>query len=307
MIMSTNNDFSAVTKFDNLLSEKVFEFSIVYHNTLDLYIVCIYKTPDADVQIFCQKLLSLLESLPLISKLILCGDLNIDFSSVCAAKESFQSIFDSFGMVMHINSPTRITKTSSSIIDYVVSTFDPELVDLTIFNSGFSDHEAVLTKFSLNHKNKRVPRKMCRIFGEKNFLNFKNLCLRTDWDFLSDDVNTEFSRFIKSLSDLASNSFPLRPIKIKQKKPWSTKGLRLSSKNIRSLSHLKKFSDSVFFHDYVRLYKKIYHKTIKAAKDLYYNKRISNSGNVGKETWYTVNEIRHKASPSITIPTHRIT
>ena len=35
MILSTNSDFSAVAKFDNLLSEKVFEFSIVYHKTLE--------------------------------------------------------------------------------------------------------------------------------------------------------------------------------------------------------------------------------------------------------------------------------
>lgn len=303
MIMSTNNDFSEVTKFNNLISEKVFEFSIVYHNAYDLYIVCIYRTPDADVNIFCHKLLSLLESLPLRSKLILCGDLNIDFSSVCAARECLQSIFDSFGIVMHINSPTRITKTSSSTIDYVVSSFDPQSTSCTVLSTDLSDHEAVLTKFSVKSKIKNASRKKCRVLSEKNLLKFKHLCLTTDWVMLSDDVDTEFSRFIKTLTSLAFESFPLRPIKIKQHKPWSTKGLRISAKNMRSLSHLKKFSDSVFFHNYVKLYRKVYHRAIKAAKDNYYNRRLANSGNVAKETWSIVNELRNKAPSSCAVST----
>ena len=32
LIMSKGNDFLVVTKFDNLISEKIFEFSIVYNN-----------------------------------------------------------------------------------------------------------------------------------------------------------------------------------------------------------------------------------------------------------------------------------
>ncbi|XP_050303060.1 uncharacterized protein LOC126740914 [Anthonomus grandis grandis] len=150
LIMSTNSDFVAVTKFDILLSEKEFEFSIVHNALLDLYIICIYRSPDANVLVFCQKLLSLLESLPIKSKLILCGDFNI--TSVCAAQESLQSIFDSLVLEMHINSPTRITKNSSSTIDYIVSSFIPSFVDCTVLNAGFSNHEAVICRFSLESK-----------------------------------------------------------------------------------------------------------------------------------------------------------
>ena len=298
MIMSTNKNLTAITKFDHLLAEKMFEFSIIYHIAYDLYIVCIYRTPDADMHMFFQKLLSLLESLPVNSRLILCGDLNIDFSSVCDARESLQSIFETFGVVMHVNAPTRITRTCSSTIDYVVSSFDPELVDCTVLNSGFSDHEGVLTKFSIKSESRNTFRKLGRIFSEKNFINFKQLCLTTDWHVISGDVDTEFSRFTQTLSGLASKAFPLRPVKIKHHKPWTTKGLRTSAKNMRSLSHLKKFSDSVFFHEYVKLYRKIYHKTIKAAKDIYYNRRLTESGNIAKETWSIVNDLRSKVSSS---------
>ena len=52
LIMSKSNDFWVVTKLDNLLSEKIFEFSIVYNKKYNLYVICIYRTPDADVNLF---------------------------------------------------------------------------------------------------------------------------------------------------------------------------------------------------------------------------------------------------------------
>lgn len=100
----------------NFLSEKIFEFSIFYSKVYDLYKICIYRTPD--LYIFGQNLLSLFESLPTKSKFILCPDFNIDYTSVCATQESRQFIFESFGIFMYINSPTTITKTSSSTIDH---------------------------------------------------------------------------------------------------------------------------------------------------------------------------------------------
>lgn len=83
--MSTNV-FISLSKFDNLLRGKNQLFSTLFTN---LYIICIYRTPEADVHIFRQSLLSLLELVHLKSKLILCGNFNIDFSSVCAVQEYF--------------------------------------------------------------------------------------------------------------------------------------------------------------------------------------------------------------------------
>lgn len=66
MIMSTKNDFSALTKFGNVLSDKIFDFSMVsnmVYDLFDLYIVSFYRIPYADLHIYFQNLLKLLESL----------------------------------------------------------------------------------------------------------------------------------------------------------------------------------------------------------------------------------------------------
>lgn len=38
-------------------------------------------------------------------------------------------------------------------------------------------------------------------------------------------------------------------------------------------------------------------------KDFYYNRRLAESGNIDKETWYIMNDLRKKAFSSCTIST----
>lgn len=48
--------------------------------------------------------------------IILRNNFNIDFAEVCYVQRSVASIFISFDLSMHVNSPTRYTKYSSTII-----------------------------------------------------------------------------------------------------------------------------------------------------------------------------------------------
>lgn len=73
-----------------------------------------------------------------------------------SAQESLKSIFELFGIAMHANSPTRISNTSSSMIDYVLSSFEFSLVDCSILAIGFSGHEAIL-QGSLKISNEESP------------------------------------------------------------------------------------------------------------------------------------------------------
>lgn len=82
MIISTGNNFLVVTRFDSLKSEHLFEVSIVYSKIDDLYIICIYRSPNASIHILFLSSFnshSLLESLPLNGKLTLSVRLDIGF------------------------------------------------------------------------------------------------------------------------------------------------------------------------------------------------------------------------------------
>lgn len=76
---------------------------------------------------------------------------------------------------------------------------------------------------------------------------------------------------------------------------------------MRFVSHLKKFSDNVFLQDYFKMFSKVYQYILKSAKviykDIYYNRKLGKSGNIAKETWSILNDLRNKASSSCTIST----
>lgn len=305
LILSRNGDFSSVTKYNYLLGDKSFEFAIVHSTLFNIFIICIYRTPDSDVELFLTSLLDLLEALPTKPKKVVCGDLNIDFDTVCPAQRSLIEIYETFGLTMHVNSPTRITKDTATTIDYVLSDLSLSDVYCYVLTSGLSDHEAVVAKFSLNvHKENKAVR-MGRVLSTKNFVTFRRLCSSIDWSGLTDgNIDKNFNNFLAKISNAFENSFPLRTIKSKKTTPWTSKGIRTSAKNMRSLIYIKKFTDSPFFLNYFRKYRKVYLNTVKKAKMLYYKNRISNAVNISRETWSIVNDLRNKSSlpPQTTTP-----
>ena len=91
------------------------------------------------------------------------------------------------------------------------------------------------------------------------------------------DVDYIFSEFQNSLNYYLDVALPLKRIKINQSKnkksKWVTKGIRISGKTLRFLSSLTKGkSVSQNFIQYVKTYKKVYNKVIKAAKQAYNDK-----------------------------------
>lgn len=71
--------FVGVNKYDYLLVEKEFEFSIVYNKLHNMYIICIYR-PDSNSPLsFVERLENLITGLPAGCKTVISGDFNIDF------------------------------------------------------------------------------------------------------------------------------------------------------------------------------------------------------------------------------------
>lgn len=202
---------------------------------------------------------------------------------------------------MHVHSSTRVTKTTATTIDYVLSDLPSSDVSSCVLASGLSDHEAVFTRFSLSkYKNKQTVR-LGRALSTKNFATFRHLCSSTDWTGLTDDINHNFDNFLNKMGTAFERAFPVRTIKSRNVNPWTTKGIRTSAKKMRSLIYIKKFTYNLNFLTYFKRYRKIYVNTIKLAKKVHYEKIVLNSNNISRETWSIVNALRNKSSPSIQI------
>lgn len=299
-----NKEFSkyfgleAVNKYDHLLIENIFEFSIAVSKPHKLYIICIYRPPYHNIDQFLINLEYILMDLPVSSKIVLGGDFNVDYDAESSHSTlGLKDLLKSFNLQMHVKSPTRICNGNSTKIDYFCTNFLEEFVSCRVLPVEFSDHEALVVDCPFRFKPRAIkPERQGRIFSRTNFSKFREYILNFDWQSVL-AYNEPIEEFHALLVHCFSESFPLCKMrKRKIKKTWITKGIRTASKNLKSLSYIKKFTNNLFFQEYFFKYRSIYRQIVKKAKIIFYENRLNDANNKTKEAWSIVNDLRGKNS-----------
>jgi hypothetical protein len=107
--------------------------------------------------------------------LILCVDWNIDFLHEESNQKDLTELLLRYNLVNTVQSPTRIMKSTSTLIDVIIINKKYYVEPATVIELGFSDHQAqVLSVLHKNHAsvNRRVLK---RHFGDDNTREFKYL------------------------------------------------------------------------------------------------------------------------------------
>ena len=95
--------------------------SLIDLPTYKLSIVCIYRSPDGQLEEFLNKLEVVI--LKLLNKnkiLILCGDWNIDLLREDNDKKDLMDLLLRYNLVNTVKSPTRITPNTKTLLDVIV-------------------------------------------------------------------------------------------------------------------------------------------------------------------------------------------
>ena len=126
------------------------------------------------------------------TKFHILGDVNIDYLQRCSPLLSkYKELLDFFGCTQLITEPTRITPTSSSLIDHVITNVSDLIVESGVLLNGFSDH---LIIFSSRHGGKDTCSgsnvRLVRSFKMYSKFSFLVELRKIDWSAIlsSDDV-----------------------------------------------------------------------------------------------------------------------
>lgn len=273
-----------------------------YH---DVIVIGVYRPPCYEnVKSFFEKMYSLLSKY-LHNKnkhLLMVGDFNIDLLTNNSVTERFKDLMNEFNLMQYIDSPTRVTGSSSTLIDHVICNADRRLLQVEVVGTGLSDHFGQMINFSthtvsLNEHN--VKRKTVTLrdtcIDNLNSLNF--LLSKETWNLSDNNSNssTQFTKFLNIFNYNLSLTCPLKNNNTKKKKYtkcWVTKGIRVSSQMLKELDMLKRQNKSTEFIEYYKTYKKIYRKVIKIAKSQYMYKKLNTSNNVSKDAWKIIDADR---------------
>lgn len=192
----------------------------------------VYKPPTVNYKYFIDELENSLVSLLPISDSVYClGDFNIDCLNLTSpSTDYFLQFLDSVGLKQIIEQPTRLTRTSATLIDLILVSNDSLINDKGVVDCGFSDHDLVYFTFRVGG----LP----RLPAFRSYRDFKNV----DWElfnaeltgipfhriFYMSDINSKVEYFNYCLLNHFDRHAPMITRRFtKPYAPWITDNVKL--------------------------------------------------------------------------------
>jgi hypothetical protein len=286
-------------------------------NNQNLLLCVCYRAPGSTVEFWNQ----LSDSVDLakesnINNIIITGDLNSNPSTFHGKK--LDNFAGSKNMYLNVFEPTRITPTSQTILDQII-TSKPDLVNDVIVDPPISTNDHCTVIASLNIKPKFDPpyTRLIWNYDEADFPGLQNYLTELDWNdcFLTDDVNTCATKWTEILLNAARQFIPNKLVTLRPKdKPWYNNRLRnMKRKVIRLFNKAKSIDREEIWYDY-KTSNNTYHDEVRKAKLLYEEKINSNLKNYymtkPKLWWKKVKQVLGYAQdtsiPTLVVDNHTI-
>ena len=176
------------------------------------------------------------------NKIMMIGDLNADLSTPHGAKmKHFTECND---LTIHVNTPTRITSTSATILDQIISNFPRELSEVKIESPvGSSDHCSISVKCNIKVANSSSYTRTMWSYSDEAFDRYRKALSEHEWKCLAcEDINEASTEFTNELLIIAKSTIPNKIVTIRTgDKPWFNNSLRrLRRKRNKQFQNMKK-------------------------------------------------------------------
>lgn len=302
LIKDTLKDFEKVPIIEHMSVECEAEISCTVSRFRKLVVLSIYRTCLGNVQIFLSTLegvLSVVQGHFVDYDVVICGDFNINLMNEDTSKCLFMDLLTTFNYTQTIFNATRVTKTTSSLIDniFVNTSMISNNKNIT---SALSDHMAqfisVESIFPIETKNVEIIEK--RFFTKTKLEDFF-VCLRDfNWDhlILKTDPDVAYELFYSTMLTKMNQIIPRKKMKLRRKRnrTWLTLGIRISSKHKRELH--EKMLEGMVTEEYYKKYSAILKRVVELSKKISDKDFIYNSENKTKATWKLINNVTKKRS-----------
>lgn len=295
---------------DSNTAESLFVEIIKPHGK-NIIVGVIYRPPNQNLNSFVNEFSELAEKISRENKILyIMGDFNINLLNVdnhCQTSEFLDGLFSNLLCPM-INRPTRITSYTASLIDNIfTNNFDGHMVNGLLF-ADISDH---LPIFSIMMDDEYYTQnRITQTYRDKSIKNvekFKDKLANCDWfnTIGQNNPTNAYSTFIDKFTSIYNECFPIKRSSKKRRirKPWISKGLLKSIKTKNKLYKQLIRKPNPNSERVYKDYKNKLNHSIRMAKRLYYDEKLTeNKANI-KQTWNLLNSIMNKnkqrSSPNI--------
>ena len=268
------------------------------HAASPILIGALYRPPNSNFDMFTDALQGMLSAISNERKVVyLMGDFNVRLDKIETDRnaQEFSDIMHSFSLQPLIDKPSRITPTSSSLIDNIFTNQVSDKMHSGLLYTDLSDH---LVTFALSHDNISFNASnsyLSRDFSETNRHRFTSFLREQSWNSLCviDDPNLALDHFLDIITILYDLAFPLitkHPHK-RRCHPWVTPGIKKSI-NRKNKLYSKFHKNPTLFNEITyKAYRRNLNSILRQAKRDFYHSQLEQARDDVKKTWSILKDL----------------
>ena len=245
-----------------------------------LFICTLYRPPNnGDFWDHLSTNLEVVKSVPYSQNILLLGDLNADPSTPNGRK--LRDLCNLHNLYCHIAEPTRITETSSTCIDQIISNV-PHFISCTFVEPPVStnDHNTVGANISFGVERDKAYYRWVYLYGRADYEGYREFLNNVDWNtcFETEDVDLALTKWNDIVLSAAKMFIPNRSILVRPRdSPWNE--LRKMKWKLIRLYNIAKSKKTPLHWKNYKDFNKAYHKNLDKAENEYNCKPDAQFGN----------------------------
>ena len=243
-------------------------------------------------------------------KFLILGDLNLHTTGCNQhphAKD-YLNILSSNAAFPLITKPTRISSTSSTLLDHIITNITQNTLLFGILRSDLSDHFSTFCFILLDSKPFKITvnEKIRSLYKFKPEDYVQELALKLDQFFShlpevsSINFDAIFEEFYHIIKTITNTHAPLKLLSRKQKrlnsKPLITKGILISIKSKKKLYWSDYVNENEVAKSLYKIYANKLKQIIRLAKKLYVDNQLQSHQHGSCKTWEVLRELLPKKS-----------
>lgn len=260
----------------------------VYSSVINEVIAVVYRSPNSSECEFCIHLSEWFDQMLLANpNIVIVGDFNIDLLKDNTYKRRMSEIMINSNCKQLLNKPTRITETTRTLVDYVLTPIEREISADTVPDIKISDHESIVVKIPVQKKNEpKSDIKSIDLFKyDKNL--FKSLMQRKCENMINiSDCSRLSKKLQKSLAECVSELTVRKRIFPRDNKWFTIELQELKNKKVRYHQRACILNLPEDWYEYRRL-RNWYKSKLQSAKRNYMCNKIENCSNQ-KDMWRVI-------------------
>lgn len=227
---------------------------------------------------------------------ILAGDFNINLLENSTYAKSIIKSAQSAGFKQIITSPTRITMTSSTLVDHVYSNMK-YIQETNRVYPAITDHE--ILGINLNCATASKEKEFVRNLSEERINQINSDLFLQEWNYNAVDVNTLYKDFVTNITAVVEKIAPLQVKIRKSDNSWIDAEVIGAQKERDRLYNIFKYTNNVQDHDNYKKCRNEVVALIRKKEKQYYERKINENRHDSKRVWQILKKIVNKRAKKV--------